>query len=360
MGCSTRYVSWSTRPRRRHRGGRLRWPPRGRVVRDPLDLGRIHHDAAPPTRSAYAAASGTVRTGAVRCTRVCRPATSVEARTGTTCAPSSASSQRIGRVNDRAGSRQRMFLAERRPVTTSARIAGERLAAGRPGSWRSTATYSTPSTLTRSSEPTSTPVATGRSQPRRRSATGGVESGGDARAAHDPGHGRLPAARRPRRSRRCGAAWRGRPPGRGRAGPPPGARSAPPRRCRARPRASAGGISSVPISKTSNEGTAGATPSATGSAGDGSDAAPRGNPAASRLAIHSLATALDSSRIRANSAARSAVDTAPRASRTLKAWRHLQHVPVRRHRQPGVQHPLCLAGVGSSRVRFAATSASSR
>ena len=49
---------------------------------------------------------------------------------------------------------------------------------------------------------------------------------------------------------------------------------------------------------------------------------PRGRPSSVRRATHSLATSPASRRIRPNSAARSAVETAPRESSTLKACEH--------------------------------------
>ena len=101
-------------------------------------------------------------------------------------------------------------------------------------------------------------------------------------------------------------------------------------------RASAGGISSVPISKTSRRhptapatspgalseaSPADATVGADGICGGG--ARPSGWPSSSRREIHSRARSPDRRRMSANALARSAVDTAPRESRTLKAWEHL-------------------------------------
>ena len=86
--------------------------------------------------------------------------------------------------------------------------------------------------------------------------------------------------------------------------------------------------SSVPISNTSvrvlRRPLEGAGSAWIGGGRVGAGLWPSGWSSSARRCVHSVATLPASERIRANSAARSDVDTAPRASSTLNAWEHLR------------------------------------
>ena len=101
--------------------------------------------------------TSTTGASAVRCTRVTVPEASDDTATGTGVSPSSASSQRIGRVNDSLGSFHFMFFSARRSETTSASSPLSTSTAPRPVSVLVSATNSTPFSSTRPSAETSTP-----------------------------------------------------------------------------------------------------------------------------------------------------------------------------------------------------------
>ena len=109
---------------------------------------------------------------------------------------------------------------------------------------------------------------------------------------------------------------------------------------------SPGGSSSVPISNSSG---AGAVTSANDvgrrGAARGGAARPSGWPSSSRRAAHSADTSRASPRIRANALARSVVDDRAARVQHVERVRALQHVHVRRHRQPRVEHPARLGRV---------------
>jgi hypothetical protein len=250
------------------------------------------------------------------------PDRTVDTAIGTGVSPSSASSQRIGRVNDSFGSFHFMFFSDRSSATTSASSPLSTSTAPRPVSVLTRATCSTPFSVTRPSSDSST------FWPRAKPCTAlvGSPSASNAAATFGPRTVRSASGSRGDTSATRTTTRRG----------VPCTSTAPwvslvaanlsvtAARTAATVRVtSAGGSSSVPISNSSVAGSVTVANSVGATAGAGVSAMPSGWPSSALRSAHRPETSRARPRILANARARSVVLIAPRESSTLNVCEHL-------------------------------------
>ena len=357
VGSSTRLTIWSTSaasPSTSTVPPRLAASSARRVDDRPRRSRRVGLDAVDPEQVQVPLGARRSRPSAAR--RCGGPAWSGRRpastpTTGTTSSPSSATSQRIGRVKDSLASFQRMFFV-RRAVRRRSRSA--RPPAPRPHRDPGPASVHRDVLdavdLQVCSSLTSTPDRgrtrrrpwwrRRRRRTRRLPRTADHALGVRLTGVHVGDEGDDPARRRVRRDRR-----------RARAGSPPsllGQRG--PHGLGGLRVTSEGGISSA----RSRRQRAGSRSIAGNSAGVGARRRAAGDAqrvarSSSRRSAHSRG---DLAGQRAHPGERPwrvrVVLTAPRASSTLNVWEHLQHVDVRRHREPVVDHPAASSAYSSN------------